>query len=149
MKACRLGVCILWLALAAAGCDRPIPSRSVAAEGRFEIAIPLPKIVVEHVSWVEYLVVADGDTLRGNLTIGNDDIARGSITGIPAGSARLVRLSAFNALGVLTYVGATTVDVAAGQAVGLRIVMKAVLVEDPVVEDPVVEDPVVEDPVVE
>ena len=144
----RLGCALLCLAFLIWGCDRDRPSRSAVSEGRFEIAMPLPKIAVEKIAWVEYMVVADGDTLKGNLNIGDDDVARGSIGGVPAGPARLVRLSAFNALGASTYVGATTVDVVPDQAVRLRIAMQSV---QPPVEEPV-EEPVdepVEEPVEE
>ncbi|MFT5085761.1 MAG: hypothetical protein ACI8PG_000108, partial [Planctomycetota bacterium] len=122
---CRMGLYPLMCFLLLMGCDRSKPSQSINKAGSFEIALPLPKIVVEQVSWVEYLVVADGDSLRGNLNIGEDGVARGSIRGISAGPARLLRLSAFNELGNLTYAGATTTDVAPDQMVRVHIVMKA------------------------
>ena len=73
MKLLRsLGRYPLLCALLLMGCDSSKPSQPIDKAGSFEIALPLPKIVVEQISWVEYLVVADGDSLRGNLNIGED-----------------------------------------------------------------------------
>ena len=77
----------MWLVLAVLSCDRPGPSRSLAPEGSVEIALPLRKVVREHVAGGEYLIVADGDSLHGNLKVGDDDVARGSILGVPAASS--------------------------------------------------------------
>ncbi|MGB0604875.1 MAG: hypothetical protein ACPGRY_07965, partial [Candidatus Latescibacterota bacterium] len=107
---CRriFGLLILFAVALVAGCDRERPLQPIEEHGQVAIALPLPKIVVDRIAWVEYLVVADSDSLRGHLAIGEDRVARGLIDNIPVGPARLLRLSAYDALGELTYVGATT-----------------------------------------
>ena len=51
------------------------------------------------------ITAADIDTIRRDLTIGQDGIARGTITGIPVGLDRMVTLSAFSEQEVETHTG--------------------------------------------
>ena len=120
---------ILWvlaplLVLVIASCDRKSAVRHQEPTGRFEIALPLPKAVAARVAWVEYSVtIGDQDTLQGYLRIGDDLVARGTISDVPAGGTRLVRLSAYDAAGVMTYTGAGTAEVVPGETARVRIVM--------------------------
>jgi formylglycine-generating enzyme required for sulfatase activity len=85
-------------------------------------------MAIENVSRVEYVISAsDIDTLRGELTIGADDVARGTVTGVKAGGDRLVTLNAYNAAGEKTYTGSSTTEVVAGETVTVRIVLRSLV----------------------
>ncbi|MEW6753102.1 MAG: hypothetical protein AB1505_19305, partial [Candidatus Latescibacterota bacterium] len=121
------GAVLLALCLLAglpAGCGVERAAGPETRTGSVQIALPLPKTSALRVAWVEYLVAAGPDTLRGNLQIGEDGVARGTITDVPAGPARLVRLAAYDAFGRLAYAGAAAADVLPGEATRLRIVMR-------------------------
>ena len=94
--------------------------------GTFKIAVPIPKIVAVNVARVEYVITAsDMSDLQGELTIGDDDVARGTARNVPAGGDRLVTLNAYNAEEVMSYSGSATTDVVAGETVSINIVMRS------------------------
>jgi hypothetical protein len=101
---------------------------STGEVGSFRIAIRIPKIVAVNVARVEFVITAaDMDTIKGDLTIGDDDVARGTARNIPAGSDRLVTLNAYNAEEVMSYSGSAATDVVAGGVVSVNIVMRSLL----------------------
>jgi hypothetical protein len=102
--AVTIALCAAYLA-----CDgkpeRPV--QPTAEEyGAAEVAVPIPKLLVSTLARVEALVTAsDIDTIRKDLTIGEDDVARGVITGILVGDERKVTLNGYAHTGVLTHSG--------------------------------------------
>jgi formylglycine-generating enzyme required for sulfatase activity len=128
------GMILVALALSGCGRDKSTVSEPVVIadnEGEsasFTIALRIPKVAIENVSRVEYVISAsDIDTLRGDLTIGADDVARGTVTGVKAGTDRLVTLNAYNAAGEKTYTGSSITEVVAGETVTVRIVLRSLV----------------------
>ncbi|MFA6107466.1 MAG: hypothetical protein WDA75_01735, partial [Candidatus Latescibacterota bacterium] len=117
---------LVWLAMSA--CGRPA---AVAPEdretGELALVLALPKALAGQVAWVEYQVTDGvGDTLRGNLVIGADQIARGTIVGVPAQVPVVVRLTAYDGQGTARYSGAATAEVGPGETARLRLVLRPV-----------------------
>ena len=101
----------------------------------FKIAVPIPKLAIDNVAKVEYLLTgADMEDLRGELVIGEDDVARGVVRGVKAGSDRTVTLNALNSSGVITYTGSSVINVIAGETTSVNIVMKTTNVTEGDVE---------------
>jgi hypothetical protein len=97
----------------------------------FKIAVPIPKLAVDNVAKVEYLLTGtDMEDLRGELVIGGDDVARGAVRGVKAGNSRTVTLNALNSSGVITYTGSSVMNVTAGETTSVNVVMKATNVTD-------------------
>jgi hypothetical protein len=104
--------------------QRPTASEPTSETGAVALKLAIPQAL--DVDRVEYIVsAADMDSLRGELTIGSDDVARGTVTGIQPGQERLFTLNAYDSDGLLTYSGSSTADVKAGQTTQVHIALRS------------------------
>ena len=107
------------------GCGGEVTQPSPQEYGMAKFAVPIPKLLVNTLTRVEGVVTAaDIDTLRKDLTIGADDVARGVITGILVGDDRKVTLNGYRSNGVLTHSGyADGLTITAGDTLDVEIVL--------------------------
>ena len=113
----------------ACGPDRHGPALPAAPgpDGTVSLKLAIPAAVAEDVARVDYLIAAAGmDTMRGELVIGADRVARGTVNDIPPGPNRSFALAAFSPTDSLTYWGSASADVVAGHTVSVHIQMRRV-----------------------
>jgi len=65
------------------------------------------------------------DSLRGDLAIDSDGVARGTVTNIQPGSNRLFTLNAYDSNDLLTYTGSSTAAIDAGQTTQVHISLRS------------------------
>ena len=100
------------------------PEVSSTTAGAFKIALQVPEALTAAVRRVEYIITsADMVTIRGDLTIDDDLVARGSIR-IPVGNERLITLNAYDGDGFMTFSGSSLAEVDPGTTVQVRVVMR-------------------------
>lgn len=104
--------------------DRPTASESAPETGAVALKLAIPQAL--DIDRVEYIVsAADMDSLRGELAIGSDGVARGTVTGIQPGQNRLFTLNVYDSNDLLTYSGSSTADVDAGQTTQVHIPLRS------------------------
>jgi len=112
------------LALSCSSDKRPTTSEPTPETAAVALKLAIPKTL--DVARVEYIVsAADMDSLRGELPIGSDGVARGTVTNIQPGQNRLFTLNAYDSDGLLTYSGSSTADVDAGRTTQVHIPLRS------------------------
>ena len=116
------------LALLALSCgtdhNRSTAPESAPETGAVALKLAIPQAL--DIDRVEYIVsAADMDSLRGELTIGSDGVARGTVTGIQPGRDRLFTLNAYNSVDRLAYSGSSAAAVDAGQITQVHIALRS------------------------
>ena len=125
----RAGLIAITLVGLACGPERnaPTAARDPSDGGTVSLKLAIPAAVADDVARVDYLIAAAAmDTMRGELVIGADRVARGTVAHIPPGPNRTFVLAAYAATDSLTYWGSATADVVAGHTVGVHIQMRRV-----------------------
>ena len=98
--------------------------------GSFKIAVPIPKLAKEGVARVECVIAGtDMTTMQVEMSVGSDDVVRGTVDGVRPGTGRTVTLNAYDSGGELTYSGSATADVVAGETASVSVVLRASLLE--------------------
>ena len=112
------------VAISGDGAQTAEPEASSTTAGAFKIALQVPEALTAAVRRVEYIITsADMETIRGDLTIDDDLVARGSIR-IPVGNERLITLNAYDGDGFMTFSGSSLAEVDPGATVQVRVVMR-------------------------
>ena len=104
--------------------DRPTGPESSPETGAVALKLAIPQAL--DVVRVEYIVsAANMDSLRGDLAIGSDGVARGTVTNIRPGQNRLFTLNAYDSNNLLTYTGSSNADVETGQTTQVHISLRS------------------------
>ena len=116
----------LSLVCLACGPERAAGSDTEQTEnGAIRVKLAVPQELAEAVARVEYVIfAADMDTMRGDLVLGTDGVARGVVSGIKPGEGRRFVLNAYDAGGYVTHSGSATADIAAGRTAEVHIEMR-------------------------
>jgi len=86
--------------------------------------LAIPQNLQGMISRVEYVISADDmEAMTGELSIGDDSIAKGTVTGIKAGEDRLFTLNAYGENGSISHTGSSIADISAGEITTVRIKM--------------------------
>ena len=101
------------------------PDTEQTESGAIRVKLAVPQELAEAVARVEYVIfAADMDTMRGDLVLEADDVARGIVSGIKPGEGRRFVLNAYDADGRVTHSGSAAADISAGRTAEVHIEMR-------------------------
>ena len=90
--------------------------------GRVRIAVPLPRPAEQGVEQVTCVITApEMPTVQAQMSLGMDDMVRGTVEAVVPGTGRVVTLNAYDSAGELAYTGWATTDIVAGQMTTLAV----------------------------
>ena len=113
------------IALGCSGGGEKITEPEGPKYGIAKLAVPIPKLLQNTVTRVQALVTAEEiDTIRKDLVIGDDFVARGVIGNILVGDNRKITLNGYRSDGVMTHSGyADGLTVTEGDTLDVNIVL--------------------------